>query len=316
MTAQMAHRGDRQSPASAAASRIVAPGVHLALRGLHRYRKSSAWLFNFERRCAGQTLLHVPQRMHFSRSISCFSYGVIAMASAGQCWAQIVQPMQSSVIEYLIRALHLPAGQRPCRWASYSSRKYRSVESTGFGAVLPRPQRLPCLIILRQVLELVEVRRLALAGAQPVEDVQHPPRADPAERALAARLVLRELEEVAGDIDHAVGLVEHDQAAGAHDGPGLGQRLVVDRAGRPVVAGMQPPEGPPICTALNFSPPAMPPPISSTIWRIVMPIGTSISPPRAILPARAKTFVPLLLPVPMRGERLGAVAEDPRARSA
>ncbi len=26
--------------------------------------------------------------------------------------------------------------------------------------------------------------------------------------------------------------------------------------------GMQPPEGPPVCTALNFLPPGMPPPIS------------------------------------------------------
>src|SRR4030042_3741795 len=86
---------------------------------------------------AGHTLLHVPQRMHLAGSISCFSYGFIAMASVGQCWAQIVQPMQSSVIEYVMRALHLPAGQRPWTCASYSSRKYVIVESTGFGAVLP-----------------------------------------------------------------------------------------------------------------------------------------------------------------------------------
>ena len=46
--------------------------------------------------------------------------------------------------------------------------------------------------------------------------------------------------------------------------------------------------------------------------RIVMPIGTSISPPRATLPASAKTLVPLLLGRAERGEGLRAVADDPR----
>jgi len=38
---------------------------------------------------------------------------------------------------------------------------------------------------------------------------------------------------------------------------------------------MQPPEGPPVCAALNALPSGMPPPISKMIWRSVMPIGTS-----------------------------------------
>ena len=61
---------------------------------------------------------------------------------------------------------------------------------------------------------------------------------------------------------------------------------------------MQPPDGPPICTALNFLPSLMPPQTSKTISRIVMPIGTSTRPPRLTLPAMAKTFVPLLFSVP------------------
>ena len=63
-------------------------------------------------------------------------------------------------------------------------------------------------------------------------------------------------------------------------------------------AGTQPPDGPPICTALMRRPSAAPPPIFSTMSRNVVPIGTSISPPRRIFPARAKTLVPLLLAVP------------------
>ena len=64
-------------------------------------------------------------------------------------------------------------------------------------------------------------------------------------------------------------------------------------------AGMQPPEGPPVCAALNFLPFGMPPPISSTISRRVVPIGISTRPVLLILPTRQKTLVPLLRSVPM-----------------
>ena len=70
--------------------------------------------------------------------------------------------------------------------------------------------------------------------------------------------------------------------------------------------GTHPPDGPPICTALNDLPPATPPPISSTTSLMVIPIGTSMSPPLATFPANAKTLVPLDNSVPMR---LNAFAE-------
>ena len=60
-----------------------------------------------------------------------------------------------------------------------------------------------------------------------------------------------------------------------------------------------PPEGPPICTALNFLPPLIPPPISYITCLKVVPIGTSISPVFTILPVRAKAFVPGLLSGPI-----------------
>ena len=63
-------------------------------------------------------------------------------------------------------------------------------------------------------------------------------------------------------------------------------------------AGTQPPEGPPTSTALKGEPSGVPPPISSTTWRMVMPMGTSMRPPRATLPASAKTLVPLLWRLP------------------
>ncbi len=64
-------------------------------------------------------------------------------------------------------------------------------------------------------------------------------------------------------------------------------------------AGTQPPDGPPTSTALNGVPSGVPPPMSSTTSRMVMPMGTSMRPPRATLPASAKTLVPLLVALPM-----------------
>ncbi len=62
---------------------------------------------------------------------------------------------------------------------------------------------------------------------------------------------------------------------------------------------MQPPEGPPVWAALNSRPSGIPPPMSKMISRRVSPMGTSIRPVRSILPARAKTLVPLLFSVPI-----------------
>ena len=63
-------------------------------------------------------------------------------------------------------------------------------------------------------------------------------------------------------------------------------------------SGMQPPEGPPICTALHFLPLGMPPPTANTISRMVVPMGTSTRPVRLTMPESANTLVPLLLAVP------------------
>src|SRR5687768_17292774 len=62
---------------------------------------------------------------------------------------------------------------------------------------------------------------------------------------------------------------------------------------------MQPPDGPPVWTALNRFPPGIPPPMSKIISRKVIPIGTSMRPVWLTCPLRAKTFVPLLFSVPI-----------------
>src|SRR5271157_2808683 len=64
-------------------------------------------------------------------------------------------------------------------------------------------------------------------------------------------------------------------------------------------SGMQPPDGPPVCTALNCRFPLIPPPNSKMISRSVMPIGTSMRPVLFTLPTRENILVPLLCFVPI-----------------
>src|SRR5450830_1580179 len=79
-----------------------------------------------------------------------------------------------------------------------------------------------------QVLQLLEIPLLALALGDADEDLQHPLGAHPAERAFPTGLALGEVQEEAGHIHHARGLVEHHQPARAHDGARLVDGLVVD----------------------------------------------------------------------------------------
>jgi hypothetical protein len=57
-------------------------------------------------------------------------------------------------------------------------------------------------------------------------------------------------------------------------------------------SGMKAPEVPPICTALNFLSPGMPPPNWKTISLIVVLVGTSKKVLLLISPVRVKTLVP------------------------
>ena len=68
-------------------------------------------------------------------------------------------------------------------------------------------------------------------------------------------------------------------------------------------AGMHPPLGPPVWTALNSLPSGTPPPMSKMISRSVMPMGTSTSPVLLTLPTRLKTLVPFEPSVPMEANQ-------------
>ena len=92
-----------------------------------------------------QAVLQAPHLMRLSTSILCGCLSAPLIAPTGHFFAQTVHPRHLSArISGTARALHWPAGQRlffTC--VSYSSRKWRSVERIGLGAVLPSPQSEP-----------------------------------------------------------------------------------------------------------------------------------------------------------------------------
>ncbi len=93
----------------------------------------------------------------------------------------------------------------------------------------PQPAEAPRLGHLRQMAQLLQVARLAAPVAQPLQNLQHPLGPDPAIGTLAARLHLREGQEIARDVHHAVILVQDHHPARAHDRPRGRQGLVVYR---------------------------------------------------------------------------------------
>jgi len=64
-------------------------------------------------------------------------------------------------------------------------------------------------------------------------------------------------------------------------------------------SGRQPPEGPPVWTALNLAPSIMPLPMSNMILRRGAPMDTPIRPQLATFPVSANTAVPGLFSVPI-----------------
>ncbi len=86
------------------------------------------------------------------------------------------------------------------------------------GAVWPRPQRAVSLMVWPSSMSFSMSPSSPCTVADAGDDLEHALGAYPAGRALAAALLLGELQEEAGHVDHAAVLVHDDEAAGAHDG--------------------------------------------------------------------------------------------------
>ena len=80
-----------------------------------------------------------------------------------------------------------------------------------------------------QFVEFVQVLLTAFAFGDAREGAQRLVQSDPAGHAFAAGFGAGELDEVAGDVDHAVVFVHHHHAARTHDRAELPQRFEIDR---------------------------------------------------------------------------------------
>ena len=80
-----------------------------------------------------------------------------------------------------------------------------------------------------QFVEQGQVVGGSVAFGDGVENAEGLVEAHAARHAFAAGLGMRELDKVAGHVDHAVVFVQNHHAAGAHDGADLRERLVIDR---------------------------------------------------------------------------------------
>ena len=99
----------------------------------------------------------------------------------------------------------------------------------GVGRRLAQPAQRAGLDHPGEALEALEVGELAATGADGVEDADQVPGAHAAGHALAARLGLREAQEVARGVDDAGVAVEDDEPARAHDRARRREVLVLDR---------------------------------------------------------------------------------------
>ena len=101
--------------------------------------------------------------------------------------------------------------------------------------------------------ELVEVARRAVAGLDPAHDLDHPVEPFAAGGALAAGLVVEELDDARGDLHHAGRVVDDDDPGRAEHRAGGGERSKSMPTSRPD-SGISGAETPPGITALILRP--------------------------------------------------------------
>ena len=126
--------------------------------------------------------------------------------------------------------LHLPAGQR-FSWtcASYSLAEVLDGGENRVGRGAAERAQRAVHDVVAELLEQLDVAVAAVAVLDAVQDLEHALGAQTAGHALAAALLLGEVQEEARQVDHAGLVVDDHHAAGADYGAGLGEALVVDR---------------------------------------------------------------------------------------
>ena len=116
-----------------------------------------------------------------------------------------------------------------CAVRPKSSGNLVSALRTGIGVSPPMAQSDPSVITSHRSSSTCEVALAVVAGGDAVDHLDAADRADPARRALAARLLGAELHGEACQLGHVGGVVVHDDAAVADHRARRGERLVLDR---------------------------------------------------------------------------------------
>src|SRR5690606_1474036 len=98
----------------------------------------------------------------------------------------------------------------------------------GVGRRLAKAAKRGRLDVLGERLQLVDVLHFALAFHNALQNLQHALGADTAGGTLAAAFIHGKVQEVAGDVHHAVVFIQHDHTAGAHHGADGYQRVILD----------------------------------------------------------------------------------------
>ena len=182
--------------------------------------------------------------------------------------------------------------------STYSSLKYLSVETTGFAAVFPSPHRAVEVIVSASFsrvsrsdispLPATIFSRISSILLVPSLQGTHLPHDS---------FCVKFMKNLATSTMHVSSSITTSPPDPIMAPAFL--RLSKSRGRSRCSSVRHPPEGPPICTALNFLPPLMPPPISYIICLNVVPIGTSIRPVFTMFPVSANAFVPGLFSGPM-----------------
>ena len=106
-------------------------------------------------------------------------------------------------------------------------------------------------LLSSELLKFLYITFFAFAGCYLLKYLQHLIGAYPAGRTFSAGFGLGKGKEKLCNVHHAVVFIHDDHSAGTHDGTDLGRESKSTGRSR-YCSGIQPPEGPPVCTALNF----------------------------------------------------------------
>src|SRR4030043_1234220 len=203
-----------------------------------------------------------------------------------------------------MRGVQTAAGHLFCKiWASNSGRKYLNAERTGLGAVFPRPQREVSATTSanssrRQRLSSFPFPSVIPSKISPIlfnpsRQGRHFPQDS------SCRKWTKYFATSTIQVPSSITIIPPEPIMD----PAC-VRLSKSTGRSKSEAGMQPPEGPPACTALISFAFCCPPPLSKMISFRVMPMGTSTRPVFFTCPTREKIFVPLLFSVPIEENHL------------